>query len=30
MKGGTYDWYDEKYDHENSRRENSFSGLRGI
>ena len=27
MKGGTYNWYDEKYDHENLRKENDFFGL---
>ena len=30
MKGETYNWYDEKYEHENSRRENDFSSLRRI
>ena len=30
MKGETHNWYDEKYEHENSRRENYFSGLRRI
>lgn len=29
-RGEGYEGYDEKYDHENSRRENDFSGLRRI